>query len=75
MAAGESCSTLAERARSSPRTFPRWEFDLKRLDFVILTHRHNDHTAGLNHVLRQNSAVTIYTPIEGAGFNSLTRLR
>ena len=46
--------------------------DLKRLDFVVLTHRHNDHTAGLNHVLRQNSAVTIFTPIEGAGFNSLT---
>jgi 7,8-dihydropterin-6-yl-methyl-4-(beta-D-ribofuranosyl)aminobenzene 5'-phosphate synthase len=46
--------------------------DLKRLDFVVLSHRHNDHTAGLNHVLRENPAVSIYTPIEGAGFNSPT---
>jgi hypothetical protein len=30
--------------------------DLKRLDFVVLTHRHNDHTASINHVLRQNPA-------------------
>ena len=28
--------------------------DLKRLDFVTITHRHNDHTAGLSHVLREN---------------------
>jgi 7,8-dihydropterin-6-yl-methyl-4-(beta-D-ribofuranosyl)aminobenzene 5'-phosphate synthase len=44
--------------------------DLKQLDFVVLTHRHNDHTAGLNQVLRENPGVTIYTPVEGAGFNS-----
>jgi 7,8-dihydropterin-6-yl-methyl-4-(beta-D-ribofuranosyl)aminobenzene 5'-phosphate synthase len=37
---------------------------------VALCHRHNDHTAGLNHVLRENPAVTIYTPVEGAGFGS-----
>jgi 7,8-dihydropterin-6-yl-methyl-4-(beta-D-ribofuranosyl)aminobenzene 5'-phosphate synthase len=43
---------------------------LKRLDFVVLSHRHNDHTAGLNHVLRENPGVTIYTPLEAAGFNS-----
>ena len=48
------------------------KIDLKRLDFVVITHRHNDHTAGLNQVLRENPTVTIYTPIEGAGFNSLT---
>ena len=46
--------------------------DLKKLDFVVLSHRHNDHTAGLNHVLRENPGVTIYTPVEGAGFNSRT---
>ena len=39
--------------------------DLKKLDFVALSHRHNDHTAGLNHVLRENPSVTIYTPVEG----------
>ena len=48
------------------------QIDLKRLDFVVITHRHNDHTAGLNQVLHENPPVTIYTPIEGAGFNSLT---
>jgi 7,8-dihydropterin-6-yl-methyl-4-(beta-D-ribofuranosyl)aminobenzene 5'-phosphate synthase len=46
--------------------------DLKNLDFVVLSHRHNDHTAGLNHVLRENPRVTIYTPFEGAGFNTPT---
>lgn len=46
--------------------------DLTKLDFVVLTHRHNDHTAGLSHVLRENPAVTIYTPLEQAGFSSPT---
>jgi 7,8-dihydropterin-6-yl-methyl-4-(beta-D-ribofuranosyl)aminobenzene 5'-phosphate synthase len=46
--------------------------DLKRLDFVTITHRHNDHTAGLGHVLRENPAVAIYSPFEGGGFNSPT---
>jgi 7,8-dihydropterin-6-yl-methyl-4-(beta-D-ribofuranosyl)aminobenzene 5'-phosphate synthase len=49
--------------------------DLKKLDFAVLSHRHNDHTAGLNHVLRENPAVTIYTPLEGAAFNSPTPAR
>src|SRR5215471_19863280 len=44
--------------------------DLKRLDFVTITHRHDDHTAGLGHVLRENPVVTIYSPFEAAGFNS-----
>jgi 7,8-dihydropterin-6-yl-methyl-4-(beta-D-ribofuranosyl)aminobenzene 5'-phosphate synthase len=44
--------------------------DLKKLDFAVLSHRHNDHTAGLNHVLVENPDVTIYTPFEGGGFNS-----
>lgn len=46
--------------------------DLKSLDFVVISHRHNDHTAGLHHVLRENPKVTIYTPIEGAAFNGQT---
>jgi 7,8-dihydropterin-6-yl-methyl-4-(beta-D-ribofuranosyl)aminobenzene 5'-phosphate synthase len=44
--------------------------DLKKLDFVVLSHRHNDHTAGLNRVLAENPEVAIYTPFEGGGFNS-----
>lgn len=46
--------------------------NLKRLDFAVISHRHNDHTGGLNHVLQQNPSVPIYTPVEGAGFNSLS---
>jgi 7,8-dihydropterin-6-yl-methyl-4-(beta-D-ribofuranosyl)aminobenzene 5'-phosphate synthase len=46
------------------------DVDLKKLDFVVLSHRHNDHTAGLNHVLAENPDVTIYTPVENGGFNS-----
>lgn len=44
--------------------------DLKNLDFVVISHRHNDHTAGLNHVLRENPGVSIFTPAEPAGFNA-----
>lgn len=46
--------------------------DLKNLDFVVISHRHNDHTAGLHHVLRESPSVTIYTPVEGAAFNGQT---
>ena len=48
------------------------KIDLKSLDFVVITHRHNDHTAGLHQVLRENPGTTIYSPIEGAQFNSPT---
>ena len=44
--------------------------DLTRLDMVILTHRHGDHTSGLNQVLKVNPAVGIYTPVEGAYFDT-----
>jgi 7,8-dihydropterin-6-yl-methyl-4-(beta-D-ribofuranosyl)aminobenzene 5'-phosphate synthase len=44
--------------------------DLTRLDFVVLTHRHGDHTSGLNHVLAVNPGVRIYTPAEAAYFDT-----
>lgn len=44
--------------------------DLTRLDFVVLTHRHGDHTAGLHQVLKVNPGVQIYTPWEGGYFDS-----
>ncbi len=44
--------------------------DLTRLDFVVLTHRHGDHTSGLHHVLRVNPGVQIYTPVEPANFDT-----
>ena len=46
--------------------------DLTLLDFVVLTHRHGDHTSGLNHVLSVNPKVKVYTPAEGAAFGTPT---
>jgi len=44
--------------------------DLTRLDLVILSHRHGDHTSGLNYVLSLNPGVKIYTPSEGGAFGT-----
>jgi 7,8-dihydropterin-6-yl-methyl-4-(beta-D-ribofuranosyl)aminobenzene 5'-phosphate synthase len=41
--------------------------DLLNLDFVIASHRHLDHTAGLDHLMNVNSAVKIYAPKESFG--------
>jgi 7,8-dihydropterin-6-yl-methyl-4-(beta-D-ribofuranosyl)aminobenzene 5'-phosphate synthase len=41
--------------------------DLTKLDFVVLSHRHSDHMAGLAHVLSVNPKVKIYAPKEGFG--------
>lgn len=40
--------------------------DLKRLDAVVISHRHSDHTGGLNYVLKVNPSVKVYTPPEPA---------
>lgn len=36
--------------------------DLTRLDFVVVSHRHGDHTDGLHHVRRVNPGVRVYAP-------------
>ena len=36
--------------------------DLTRLDFVVISHRHGDHTDGLHHLLKVNPKVKIYAP-------------
>jgi 7,8-dihydropterin-6-yl-methyl-4-(beta-D-ribofuranosyl)aminobenzene 5'-phosphate synthase len=36
--------------------------DLTRLDFVVISHRHGDHTSGLHHLLKINPGVKIYAP-------------
>ncbi|MBA3520998.1 MAG: MBL fold metallo-hydrolase [Gemmatimonadales bacterium] len=36
--------------------------DLARLDFVVVSHRHGDHTDGLRHVLKLNPSVRVYVP-------------
>ena len=38
--------------------------DLKDLDFVVISHRHGDHTSGLNYLLKLNPQVKIYVPAE-----------
>ena len=43
------------------------DVDLRRLDFVVVSHRHGDHTSGLGYVLRVNPTVRIYAPREGFG--------
>jgi 7,8-dihydropterin-6-yl-methyl-4-(beta-D-ribofuranosyl)aminobenzene 5'-phosphate synthase len=42
--------------------------DLGRLDAVVISHRHGDHTSGLKYLVKVNPRVTIYTPLEGAYF-------
>ena len=41
--------------------------DLRRLDFVVISHRHGDHTGGLAYLLRVNPGVKIYAPNERFG--------
>ena len=41
--------------------------DLTKLDFAIVTHRHGDHTSGLNYLLKVNPSVKIYAPQENFG--------
>ena len=36
--------------------------DLTRLDFVVISHRHGDHTDGLRHLLKVNPKVKVYAP-------------
>ena len=40
------------------------DVDLNDLDFVVISHRHGDHTSGLNHLLKVNPKVKIYAPAE-----------
>ncbi len=41
--------------------------DLTDLDFVVVSHRHGDHTSGLNHLVQVNPNVKIYVPKENFG--------
>jgi 7,8-dihydropterin-6-yl-methyl-4-(beta-D-ribofuranosyl)aminobenzene 5'-phosphate synthase len=46
--------------------------DLKTIDAVVISHRHGDHTSGLNYLLTVNPTVKIYAPAEPAYFNGPT---
>jgi 7,8-dihydropterin-6-yl-methyl-4-(beta-D-ribofuranosyl)aminobenzene 5'-phosphate synthase len=41
--------------------------DLRKLDLVVMSHRHGDHMGGLTYLLKVNSTVKIYAPKEGFG--------
>jgi 7,8-dihydropterin-6-yl-methyl-4-(beta-D-ribofuranosyl)aminobenzene 5'-phosphate synthase len=41
--------------------------DLTRLDFAVITHRHGDHTTGLNYLTSINQKVKLYAPKENFG--------
>jgi 7,8-dihydropterin-6-yl-methyl-4-(beta-D-ribofuranosyl)aminobenzene 5'-phosphate synthase len=57
---GNNAETFARNVRAL-------EIDLSRLDFVVISHRHGDHTSGLNYLLRVNPNVQIYAPREAFG--------
>jgi 7,8-dihydropterin-6-yl-methyl-4-(beta-D-ribofuranosyl)aminobenzene 5'-phosphate synthase len=41
--------------------------DLTTLDFAVVSHRHGDHTSGLNYLMTVNPGVPIYVPKENFG--------
>ncbi len=43
------------------------DIDLARLDFGVISHRHGDHTSGINHLMKVNPRLTVYTPDETYG--------
>lgn len=46
------------------RNTARLGVDLTKLDFVVITHKHIDHTGGMDHLLKVNPRVKIYAPLE-----------
>src|SRR5882724_6427418 len=57
---GNSAEVLARNTKAKG-------FDLSRLDFVVMSHRHGDHMGGMRYLLAQNEKVRIYAPKEGFG--------
>jgi len=57
---GNDAGTFAANVRAL-------KIDLKTLDFVVISHRHSDHTSGLGFLLRANPTVKIYVPAEAFG--------
>ncbi|HLZ12003.1 MAG TPA: MBL fold metallo-hydrolase [Candidatus Acidoferrum sp.] len=41
--------------------------DISHLDFVVISHRHGDHTTGLKYLLSVNPNVPVYAPLESFG--------
>src|SRR5215470_15344227 len=53
--AGNDARTFAENTDSLG-------IDLRSLDFAVISHRHGDHTSGLNHLLKLNPAIGVFYP-------------
>src|SRR5215468_2167394 len=51
--AGNDARTFAENTDSLG-------VDLRSLDFAVISHRHGDHTSGLDHLLRVNPTIAVY---------------
>ncbi|MEI7531177.1 MAG: MBL fold metallo-hydrolase [Betaproteobacteria bacterium] len=48
----------------------RLKIDLTTIDFVVISHRHGDHTSGLAYMLEKNPRVVIYAPLETGSFGT-----
>jgi 7,8-dihydropterin-6-yl-methyl-4-(beta-D-ribofuranosyl)aminobenzene 5'-phosphate synthase len=57
---GDDPTTLAKNAKAKG-------VDLRRLDFVVLSHRHSDHIGGFSFLQSVNPKVRIYAPKENFG--------
>jgi 7,8-dihydropterin-6-yl-methyl-4-(beta-D-ribofuranosyl)aminobenzene 5'-phosphate synthase len=57
---GNNADTFSQNAKTLG-------IDLKKLDFAVISHRHGDHTSGLNYLVSVNPGVRIYAPKEGFG--------
>jgi 7,8-dihydropterin-6-yl-methyl-4-(beta-D-ribofuranosyl)aminobenzene 5'-phosphate synthase len=57
---GDSSEIFAENVEAAG-------VDLRKLDFVVMSHRHGDHMGGLAHLLSVNPGVKIYAPKESFG--------
>jgi len=67
-------SALVEIAAILAANVKAKNVDLTNLDFVVLSHRHRDHMAGLTHVLSVDPKVKIYAP-KRASASSARRCR
>ena len=57
---GNNAEVFAHNAREKG-------IDLTTLDYAIVSHRHGDHTSGLNHLVQVNPKLQIYAPQENFG--------
>ncbi len=58
------------RTRIFAENVNKLNVNLESLDFVVISHRHDDHTAGLAYVLQKNPKINIYVPLENGSFGA-----